>query len=103
MLPVTKKPVAKKVVKSSEENGVPEVESGIEIPTRTRKGTAKYPFASMEVGDSFLTAAEEDDMVRVKSRMSNACAQAQKKLEGYKFSVRQVEGGVRVWRIEPSK
>lgn len=98
MPPVTKK-VASKI--KPESNGAIAVESGVEIPPRTRKGTSHYPFATMEVEDSFFVAAESDeDAVKVKGRLSSACAAAKKKLEGYKFSVRGVEGGVRVWRTE---
>jgi hypothetical protein len=53
----------------------------------------KYPFADMQVGDSFLVPRGTARIV--------ASAAVWAAARGYgKFSCRTVEGGVRVWRIE---
>lgn len=70
------------------------VEKGIPIPEKPRKGgkPAKYPWATMDVGDSFFV--EGVPLANFASGAYNAA-----KLLNRKFSLRTVEGGVRVWRI----
>lgn len=53
---------------------------------------SKYPFAEMEVGDSFLVT----DTPR--NKISSAANQAYKRL-GFKFKTGKVDDGIRVWRI----
>lgn len=60
-------------------------------PNRGRR--EKYPWMQMEVGSSFYVP--DAVVARVKSSASKA-----KKRTGRTFVVRQVEGGVRVWRYE---
>lgn len=67
------------------------IEKGIPIPAGS-KGVHKYPFAQMEVGDSFFTPCENLPSLRVYARQVG-------KEKGLKFSVRQEEGGARVWRV----
>lgn len=55
-------------------------------------GFYKYPFAEMEVGDSFLIP----DMKI--GRMGHIRKQAEMKT-GFEFTCRTVPGGVRVWRV----
>ncbi len=59
---------------------------------RTAGARAKYPFAQMEVGDSFF--AEDAMQAEI---ASTACMAGQRL--GYRFATRQSVGGVRVWRI----
>ena len=68
------------------------IEKGIPLPSRMR-----YPLRYMKTGDSFFVPCADEDQAKVQRRASGSCA----KLRGLgKFSVRQVEGGVRVWKIE---
>lgn len=62
-----------------------------------RSGTSKYPFASMEPGQSFLVG-EEVKAGTIRSAIG-AFMKTHKE-EGYKFAVRQTEDGLRVWRVE---
>lgn len=54
---------------------------------------AKYPFADMEVGDSFF--AEN----RTPSQLQNSAGTI-KKSKGFKFAARAIDGGARIWRTE---
>jgi len=74
------------------------VEKNIPLPVGgTRLGESKYPFAGMEVGDSFsipYISSNHEKAVR-------AAASYQGKQRGMKFTVRVVEEDtLRVWRIE---
>ena len=71
-----------------------QIEKGIPIPDRARKSS--YPFGQMEVGDSFL---DRDAAKTISSRAYNA-ANIWGRNHGVKFAGRQVEGGVRIWRVE---
>lgn len=66
-----------------------EVESGVPLPVERRR----YPYAQMQVGDSFVVRAVSLQVV------CNANYRTGKKL-GRKFVARKVEDGVRVWRTE---
>jgi hypothetical protein len=72
-----------------------QVESGYPTPTRSTS-RAKYPFATMQVGDSFFmkSAYPEHERGRVSAA---ACAYAKK--HGVKFSTKIFDNGVRTWRI----
>lgn len=66
------------------------VEKG--IPAPAPREVVEYPYADMEVGDSFHVEG---------GTLNKMCYQNRKagnKL-GWKFTVRKVEGGVRVWRV----
>ena len=81
------------------------VESGIPTPLRGKSGHhCKYPYASMKVGDSFLVPYtngkhNEADVKRVKAAVYGY---AQYNV-GYRFSVRSMSNGIRVWRVEDSR
>lgn len=70
------------------------VEKGIPIPPRNSMNT-KYPFADMDVGDSFKVMGDSPTLLK---RMRSACSWAQNKYPTTKFSVRTIDKGVRVWR-----
>lgn len=73
-----------------------EIEKNIPLlPRKLPHGpAAKYPFALMDVGDSFFVpATPKVSPAKVQTRLST------RKIPGAKFATRQVEGGVRVWRI----
>lgn len=71
-----------------------EVESGVPIPEK-RGPYVRYPFRAMEVGDSFFVS--END--RSRKNMDTAANGAKRAGIG-RFTVANVEGGYRVWRIE---
>jgi hypothetical protein len=81
------------------------IESGVALPDvarhSTRKGSTKYPFAEMNVGQSFLIpATSEDEVVKVESRLRGATLRYAKQQGGtVKFTVRAVNDGIRVWRV----
>jgi hypothetical protein len=54
-------------------------------------GRNKYPFAHMEVGDSFFLAG-------VKARALSNASQWHAKRLGRQFRAKTCEGGARVWR-----
>ena len=70
------------------------IEKSIPVPKLTGAGRkTKYPFESMQVGDSFFV---KDGTVKTLSR---SCCTYGKRLER-KFTSRTVDGGARVWRTE---
>ena len=71
------------------------IEKGIPFPKCNGAGKPeKYPWSKLEVGDSFLIAGQD---ARSVSPLTSA---ASKRHKGRKYSVRTVDGGVRVWRIK---
>lgn len=80
------------------------IEKNIPLPTRTR--IAKYPFADMNVNDSFLVVVEfEEDTAKTLRRMMAAKTVATSRLRKLRngktaFVVAEVPEGVRVWRKE---
>ena len=68
------------------------VESGIELWGMKGRGrTEKYPWAQMEVGDSFFVAW---------GNPASFTAYWQAGIRhGMKFAKRSVDGGVRIWRV----
>lgn len=73
------------------------LETGVPLTSRAgggRAGTSKYPFAQMEVGQSFLATDAKAGTLR------SAIGAFMKGHEGYKFAVRETEEGVRVWRVK---
>lgn len=69
-----------------------EIDKGIPIPPRTFGRPAVYPFATMEVGDSFL----------YRGGMTTGCtaASVNGKRLGRKFVTRKTPDGIRIWRVE---
>lgn len=70
------------------------IEKGIPVP-ETANGNGvrspKYPFASMEIGDSIFVAD--------KSKMNSTVAAAAQRT-GFKFKFASENGGTRIWRVE---
>lgn len=73
------------------------IEKDVPIPTGRSGRRPLYPFAEMEVGDSFFieTTSTEESRKR-QMRLSDAWSRHHPK----KFTSSAVDGGVRVWRIE---
>lgn len=79
-----------------------EIEKDVPLPTKTAgppSGSSKYPFASMEVGDSFCVKANGSAIQVVLSRMAAAIFRAQHRHAPKKWHQRPQENEVRVWRI----
>jgi hypothetical protein len=68
------------------------VETGYAVPVLRSSG-GKYPFKTMQVGESFFVEGEENAK-RMHSTVYNYGVRY-----GKKFVARKVEGGVRVWRM----
>jgi hypothetical protein len=62
-----------------------------DVPIPKLRGSSKYPFRSMKVGDSFLA---ENNIA------SSAATGFAKRNKEYRFACRSVPGGLRIWRIE---
>ena len=71
------------------------IEADIPIPVAVKKGGAgrkpKYPFAELQVGESFLVPGKTTDKF-------GATVTLARKRTGRNFTTRNVEGGVRIWR-----
>jgi hypothetical protein len=76
-------------------------------PSRGRGAGTGFPFKEMEVGDSFYVEVDPSPEAetaskllvrRVRQAALGANRKADKTGEGAKFTVRKVDGGVRVWR-----
>lgn len=80
---------------------MPEIKVDKDVPlTQSVRQRAKYPFASIDVGDSFFVArADEQTPRKLICRVSNAVFYAQKR-SAARYITRTVEKGVRVWRTE---
>lgn len=78
------------------------IEKNIPIPPSNHT-RSKYPFADMEVGDSFLV---EWDKIRNKDRFQSYLAgssymwRKRHDRNDWKFTTRATESGVRVWRVK---
>ncbi len=73
------------------------VENNIAIPTRS----SKYPFADMNVNDSFFipTTNPVKERARVHASYRGWCFARHMFIHQRKISVRVIEGGLRVWRV----
>ena len=72
-----------------------EIEKGVPMPAPKGGPKMDVDRAAMEVGDSYFVACEDRQTM---SRASVA-ARTWGYGNGMKFSTRQVEGGVRIWRV----
>ena len=70
------------------------IEKGIKQPSYT----STYPLLEMDIGDSFLVLCEEKDRYKTRGRIASACVR--KGVRPKKFSIRQVDNGIRCWRIK---
>lgn len=74
------------------------IEKCIPIPPQGRSPgpPSKYPWAQMEVGDSFFVPGAPPKGV---AKQLKSAASQQATRHGRRYATRLVEGGVRVWRI----
>jgi len=72
------------------------------VPVAYRQGgpgNARFPFAEMEVGDSFYIPWGDEGEKRVRGTVSNAMGAFQLRNKPKKLISRKVDDGLRVWRI----
>ena len=71
-----------------------QIEKGVPIPAmkRATNGESKYPFAQMDVGDSFFVHGKSIHTL-------NSQAHKYGTRLSRKFTARAIDGGTRVWRI----
>jgi hypothetical protein len=70
-----------------------QIEKGVPLPPLAVVSgrPTKYPWTEMAVGDSFFVPGQSS--VKFSGNITSA-----KKMTGFKFTTRTVDGGVRVWR-----
>lgn len=74
------------------------IDKDIPMPARAHDGRTKYPFHTMEVGDSFAVALSGDDTIdTLAKRVRTAMGAAGRRL-GRKFILGAEAAGVRIWR-----
>lgn len=81
-----------------------QVEKNIPMPRpyvgRPHSGEEKYPIRQMEVGDSFFVPLAEGQKTESLRGSINANINKKKlRQEGLRFATRNMEGGLRVWRL----
>jgi hypothetical protein len=69
-----------------------EIEKGVPIPP-PKGGAVKYPFADMEIGDSFAAPGVPDRTLRPQVSKANT------RFPGRRFVCRAIGGLLRVWRV----
>ena len=80
-----------------------EIEKNIHIPKdgRGRPRDRKYPFTSMEIGDSFfIPCSDKKEATKRANRVMSSARTSRKSIENKKFTTRAFDDGVRVWRIK---
>ena len=70
------------------------IDKGIPIPSRRNK----YPLSQMEVGDSFLIKSGKLDAMKTRNRVASSITSYRR--QGWNFTQRLVENGIRIWRIK---
>lgn len=75
-----------------------DLEVGIPVPHGRSGMTAKYPYSVMDVGQSFFIPFTAEQPER--KRMRQSATWATKRYTPKRFTVREVEGGMRIWRTE---
>lgn len=81
------------------------IDKNIPVPARRRTSKHNFPFASLAVGDSFFVRQKDGETVPTVQRRVAAASRGfiqKEKQEGktVKFTMRNAEDGVRIWRTE---
>lgn len=58
----------------------------------------KYPWRYLKMGESFLVWCTPAQVIPVMNALTNARSFAEKQT-GFKFTMRRVESGIRIWRV----
>lgn len=69
--------------------GMVKIERGVPLDTERY---VRYPFDKMKVGDSFFVELDT-------KRVASAASKYRRAHMEFKFAVRKVSGGTRVWRV----
>lgn len=69
-----------------------QIDKDVPFPGAPTKRAPKYPWATMEVGESFLVTAPP-------KYFQSMVGHAGRLHKGRKFACRSIDGGIRVWRI----
>lgn len=82
------------------------IEKSVKMPSigATKQRSVIYPFADMEVGDSFFVPVKNSSDIRESRRVYasiryDASIYRKRNFRNFSVSVRTVEGGYRVWRV----
>ena len=78
------------------------VDKGVPLPPASVVGRARrrYPWRELNVGDSFLVPIRKGQTVKALQRQIGSLADSIRNRSGMRFTVRQADDGVRVWRVE---
>lgn len=71
-----------------------EIQKGIELPPDTRGRKTKYPFAQMQVGDSFEVTGPRNTV------LTAATSWAKRRKNKHQFTIRHSNGKTRIWRTK---
>ena len=71
------------------------IEKGVPLPEHKKRYEKKYPFETMEIGDSFVVPIAPD---KSPSGLFSSISQAKKRLN-INLTTARVDGGIRVWRV----
>lgn len=73
------------------------IDSGIPVPASNAGRKPKYPFEEMDVGQSFFEAGDSGELQK---NAISSVSYFRRKHPDMRFTVRRVDGGIRVWRTE---
>ena len=69
------------------------------IPIIPKRGMCKYPFEKMEVGDSFIAGNTSRNLRGTVGSLANRFILDNPEYKTWKFSAKDCDGKLRVWRI----
>jgi len=77
-----------------------QIERNIPMPEPSKGVRNKYPWAKLQIDESFLVPCGEYEVPELMNSLTSCRAAAQRKT-GFRFSLRKIKGqGVRVWRTK---
>lgn len=74
------------------------IEKNIAIPPNTYG--SKYPFRTMEVGDSILISSSEKDFIRMYNNIRSALSYCSRILDRKFTQRKESPSSIRIWRLE---
>lgn len=79
-----------------------EIEKGVPYEPKLLRKPCNYPYAQMEVGDSFLVPIKNGvEAIKIQRRMTASVGQWRRlNAPEKRFATSQTEEGIRVWRID---
>lgn len=77
-----------------------QIDKNVPIPGRGVKRTT-IPIFDMEIGDSVFVECDKSDTHKVQRKISaSTLLRLKKKGLNWKFCVRKVDNGIRIWRVQ---